>query len=263
VILLLHGFPDDGRVWNEQVEFLSEKNYRIIVPDVRGCGQSSKPKDVGAYSVKESCKDVLGLLAHLSIDKFYLIGHDLGAALAWRVASTIPQRVIKLAALSTGHPGAFLAAGIKQKQLSWYMLLFQMEGVESAFAANDYALWRLMLREEPPGIVEQQIAQFKEGGQVALTAGLNWYRANTPVDWIASTTDPEYPLLPMQVLGLWSTRDAMLTEEQMTGSARFVERGKFLYQRIEAGHWMQIEQPAAVNKALLKFLQAPSARSSL
>ncbi len=51
------------------------------------------------------------------------------------------------------------------------MLLFQMEGVESAFAANDYALWRLMLREEPPGIVEQQIARFKEGGREALTAG--------------------------------------------------------------------------------------------
>jgi len=252
-----------GDGWQLQIDILPDHGYRVIAPDLRGCGQSSKPAHFSAYSLKETCKDVLGLLEHLSVDKFILVGHDWGAALAWRVASVVPQRVAKLAVLSTGHPGAFIAAGIRQRQLSWYMLLFQMDGVEAVIAANNFALWRLMLQDEKPDIVDRQVEEWSQNGTGALKAGLKWYRANTPAQWFGATEVPAVAKLPMPVLGLWSTRDAMLSEEQMTGSARFVEVGKFMYKRVEAGHWMQLENPRAVNKALMDFFQAPTIASSL
>ena len=56
-------------------------------------------------------------------------GHDWGAALAWALASLVPDRVDHLAVLSVGHPSSFDGAGYEQREKSWYMLLFQFEGV--------------------------------------------------------------------------------------------------------------------------------------
>jgi pimeloyl-ACP methyl ester carboxylesterase len=57
-------------------------------------------------------------------------------------------------------------------------------------------------------------------------------------------------------MGVWSTGDMALTEQQMTGSAAFVADGRWRYERLEgAGHWMQLEAPDRVNELLLEFLQ--------
>jgi len=58
-----------GDGWQLQIDILPDHGYRVIAPDLRGCGQSSKPAHFSAYSLKETCKDVLGLLEHLSVDK--------------------------------------------------------------------------------------------------------------------------------------------------------------------------------------------------
>ena len=60
-----------------------------------------------------------------------------------------------------------------------------------------------------------------------LVAGLNWYRANIPVQFVGANQLPEVPKLPMPVLGLWSTGDGFLSEEQMTLSARYPQCNAF------------------------------------
>src|ERR1700730_13240893 len=128
-VVLLHGFPDSGRLWRHQVPVLRDAGFTVIVPDLRGYGGSDRPAGVEAYSLLFLAGDVLGVLDHFGVERTHVVGHDWGAALAWTVASFAPDRVDHLVALSVGHPGAFVAAGLKQRQLSWYMLLFQYPGI--------------------------------------------------------------------------------------------------------------------------------------
>ena len=107
-VVLLHGFPDTGRLWRHQVPALAEAGFQVIVPDLRGYGRSDKPEAVDAYSIPLLAGDVMAILAELGIGKAHVAGHDWGAALAWAIASFAPGNVDHLVVLSVGPPAGFL-----------------------------------------------------------------------------------------------------------------------------------------------------------
>jgi pimeloyl-ACP methyl ester carboxylesterase len=83
--------------------------------------------------------DVVSIIDALGEEPVTLIGHDWGAALAWAVATYLPERVQSLVALSLGHPTSFYGAGIEQQVKSWYMLLFSQDDLGEAFLRkNDF-----------------------------------------------------------------------------------------------------------------------------
>ena len=131
-VVLLHGWPDSSRLWRHQIEALTAAGRRVIAPDLRGMGGSDRPASVEGYRVKHAVADVLAVLDAVGAPQADVVGHDFGAAVAWATASFVPDRVRRLAVLSVGHPLAFRAAGLDQRALSWYMLLFQFEGVAEA-----------------------------------------------------------------------------------------------------------------------------------
>ena len=247
-VVLLHGFPDSGRLWRYQVPALAAAGFQVIVPDLRGYGRSDKPEAVDAYSLMLLAGDVLAVLADLEIARAHLVGHDWGAALAWGLASLAPDHVDHLAVLSVGHPATFRRTS-QQREKSWYMLLFQFPGIaERWLADNDWANFRTWAHHPD---ADQVIADLEATG--SLTPGLNWYRANVPPEsWVA----PALSLPPVQAptLGVWSTGDIALTEIQMTDSAANVS-GPWRYERLNGpGHWMQLDAPGQVNELLLDFL---------
>src|SRR5438477_12289214 len=85
-VVLLHGFPDSGRLWRNQVPALVDAGFQTIVPDLRGYGNSDKPEEVDAYALPFLAGDVLAVLDHLGVERAHVIGHDWGAALAWGIA---------------------------------------------------------------------------------------------------------------------------------------------------------------------------------
>ncbi|HLI35846.1 MAG TPA: alpha/beta fold hydrolase [Streptosporangiaceae bacterium] len=107
-VVLLHGFPDSGRLWRHQVPALAQAGFQVIVPDLRGYGRSGKPGAVEAYSLPLLAGDVVAVLTSLELTRAHVVGHDWGAALAWALASFSPARVDHLVALSAGHPATFL-----------------------------------------------------------------------------------------------------------------------------------------------------------
>jgi len=248
-VLLLHGFPDTGRLWSKQVGPLVDAGYRAIVVDQRGYGKSDKPADIDSYNFMFLAADVGAVLDHLGVAKAHVVGHDWGAAVAWAVASLAPDRVDKLAALSVGHPLSFGTAGFEQREKSWYMLLFQFEGIaEEWLTADNWANFREWSRHPDTDAVIAELERNR-----SLTPGLNWYRANVHP---RSLVEPPLALPKVQAptMGVWSSGDFALTEKQMTGSSQFVE-GPWRYERIEGpGHWMQWEAPDQVNALLLDFL---------
>ena len=247
-VVLLHGFPDSGRLWRHQVPALAAAGFRVIVPDLRGYGRSDKPEAIEAYSMAFLAADVLAVLADLDIARAHVVGHDWGAALAWGLASLAPGRVDHLAVLSVGHPATFRRTP-QQREKSWYMLLFQFPGIaERWLADNDWANFRNWANHPD---AEKVIADLEANG--SLTPGLNWYRANVHPRLLIEPP-PQLPAVTVPVMGVWSTGDMALTEVQMTDSAQNVS-GPWRYERLDGpGHWMQLDAPDQVNALLVDFL---------
>jgi pimeloyl-ACP methyl ester carboxylesterase len=249
-VVLLHGFPDSGRLWRNQVPALAEAGFKVIVPDLRGFGRSDKPSEVQAYAIPALVGDILAVMSDAGAQRAHVVGHDWGAALAWALATFAGDRVERLVAMSVGHPATFRANGFEQHQKSWYMLLFQFPGVaEEWLSANDWAnLRRWASHPDTDGV----IADLDTHG--SLTPGLNYYRANVPPESYLRT-GLELPPVEAPTMGIWSSDDFALTEPQMTNSAKHVA-GPWRYERIEGvGHWMQLEAADAVNRLLVDFLR--------
>lgn len=257
-VLLLHGFPDSWRLWEPQLHALADAGFRALAPDLRGYGRSDRPADVAAYRMPALVGDVVGLLDALGIDRAAVVGHDWGAALAWAVAIAHPDRVDRLAVLSVGHPGANTLAGIRQRQLAWYMLWFLTPGVaETVLPQDDWAAlraWAFGGSADPGPYHRRQLQAMAEPG--ALQAALAWYRANIRPDrFYTPAADPAaFPRVGCPTVGIWSEGDLFLTEEQMTGSARWVD-GPWTYLRLPGDHWIPQSAPAEVARALLDFLR--------
>jgi pimeloyl-ACP methyl ester carboxylesterase len=247
-VVLLHGFPDSGRLWRHQVPALAGAGFQVVVPDLRGYGRSDKPEAVAAYSRTVLAGDVMAVLADLGIDRAHVVGHDWGAALAWGLASLAPGTVDHLVTLSVGHPATFRRTW-QQREKSWYMLLFQFPGIaERWLTEDDWANFRAWARHPD---ADQVIADLEANG--SLTPGLNWYRANVPPEsWVQPP--PVLPPVQAPTMGVWSTEDIALTEAQRTDPAQNVS-GPWRYERLAGpGHWMQLDAPDQVNALLLDFL---------
>jgi pimeloyl-ACP methyl ester carboxylesterase len=250
-VLLLHGWPDSHQLWRDVTPALVSAGYQVIAPDLRGMGASDRPAEVDSYAIPFLAGDVLGVLDHLGHERAHVVGHDWGAALAWATAAFAPDRVDHLVALSVGHPSAFVAAGFPQREKSWYMLLFQFVDVAEQWLSNDD--WKNFREWSQHPNADEVVVDLGRPG--ALTASLNWYRANLPPSVLIAPT--EVPPVSAPTMGVWSSGDIALLESQMQGSGDFV-KNSYRYERLDgAGHWMTIERPDAVNELLLDFLPTP------
>lgn len=248
-VLMIHGFPDSARLWRNQITALNDQGYRAVAPDLRGYGRSDKPEDVSLYAISEMADDVIAVMDNAGIERAHLVGHDWGGAIAWYLAIRYPERARTLVALSVGHPTAFRQAGLPQFEKSWYMLLFQFEGVaESWLSSNDWQTLRKWARTASE--LDHWIEDLSRPG--ALTAALAIYRANMGPERILQ---PPLRLPPVEVpvLGIWSTDDMALTERQMTGSERHVA-AEWRYEKIEdVSHWIPVEAPDRLNELLVDW----------
>lgn len=246
-VLLLHGFPDSNYVWRYQIPALLEAGYKVIAPDQRGLGESDAPEGKEHYTIDKIMSDAIALLDALGIqEKVRLIAHDWGAIIGWCLSFTYPERFDRYAALSVGHPKAYLDGGVEQKLKGWYVALFQIPKIsEEAMTFMDWSLFRETVHNHPE--VDHWIEDMSRSGR--LTAAINWYRANL-VDMIKT----DYPNTPIPVMGIWSTGDVALAEDQMVNSEGLVDNF-WRYERVEdASHWLQLDKPDEINALLLDWL---------
>jgi pimeloyl-ACP methyl ester carboxylesterase len=234
-------------MWRHQIPALTAAGFRVLAPDLRGFGESDRPQDVEAYRMPLLVQDVDAIMRASGVERAHVVGHDWGAALAWAFAASLPGRVHRLAVLAVGHPGAFLRSLTRSSQAarSWYMAFFQIPGFsERMLSRNDFRVFRRFMKGVPD--VDTYVANLSRPG--ALTAALNWYRANAK-PWRMQ----RLPNVQAPTLGLYGTRDPALTEMQMRESGRHVD-GPFRFERVDAGHWMMLERPDEVSRLLVEFL---------
>jgi len=247
-VLLLHGFPDSNYLWRDVMPHLVKVGYRVIAPDQRGFGESDAPEGKENYDIALIARDEIALLDALGIPKARLVAHDWGAMIGWFLAGTFAERFESYVAISVGHPSAYASAGFEQKKKGWYVLFFQLQGIaEKAFMARDWALFRKSVHDHPE--VEHWIKDLSRPGR--LTAGMNWYRANLSRLWKS-----EFPRVSIPVFGIWSTNDVALAEDQMIGSAAFVD-APWHYERLEGvSHWIPVDAPDKLSQLILNFYKS-------
>lgn len=248
VVLLLHGFPDSLQLWREVAPRLVAAGYRIVAVDQRGFGESEAPAGRHCYHIDRLVEDVAGVLDVIGVsDPVHVMGHDWGAVVAWCLAMMRPELLRSAVAISVGHPREYALAGIEQKRKGMYVLGWQFTGLaERWLAARDWASLRHWLRQHPdPDACLRDLAR-----PGRLTAGLNWYRAN-----LGSVLTRAWPPCRVPMLGLWSSDDHCLAEDQMARSARRMA-APWAYERIEdAGHWLPLERPDGVAKLAIEWFR--------
>ena len=231
LVLLLHGFPQTSFMWRNLMGPLADDGYRVVAPDQRGYSPGARPEATEAYGLEALTSDVVGLADSLGHQRFDVVGHDWGGAVAWATASRYPERVRSVTSVATPHPTALVEAVVlpsgDQAKRSSYMGLFASEPgkAEAVLLADGAAGLRELYRswgfgDEHSTDVEEYVAVMSEPG--TLTAALNWYRRGS--EW-AAIDSVEVP-----ALYLWGTEDpalgreaAELTQKHVSGPYRFVE----------------------------------------
>jgi pimeloyl-ACP methyl ester carboxylesterase len=246
-VLLLHGWPDSSALWRNQVPFLAANGFRAITPDLRGFGRSSRPDGTDKYQLSNSVADVAAVLDAFGTETAHVVGHDWGAAVAWLTAMYLPDRVRTLTALSVPHLAAPTTA--RQREMGWYQLFFQFEGIaEANIVYDDWGMLRKLASSYAD--IDRAIADLSRPG--ALTASLNWYRANLAPRMPGPR--PEFPPVTVPTLGIWSDGDRYLDGARMRASGDIV-KGPWRYEEITgASHWIPLDAPEQLNELLLGWL---------
>lgn len=266
-VMLLHGFPESHRTWRELAPRL-ERDFFLVMPDQRGFAGSDRPQEVDAYATDLLVDDVFALAHALGIERFALVGHDWGGAVAWAAALRGDPRLERLAIVNAPHPVIFQKSLIEsedQRKASQYITAFRMPGFECVVEAMGYEAFfektfsgHVDLAKITEAEKREYIAEWSQPG--ALTATLNWYRAAKVMVPPPGLTVPipdlllrAFPKVKVPTLVIWAMKDSALLPLQLDGLEELVD--DLHIERIpDAGHFVPWESPDAVVAALRPFL---------
>lgn len=260
-VFLLHGFPEFWYGWKNQIPYLVEQGYRVIIPDQRGYNLSDKPEGVHHYQLDTLAQDIVNLAGALDYDKINLVGHDWGAAVSWWVATLFPDKLKKLVILNVPYPTIMFEqmrqVNIAQMLKSWYIGFFQIPFLPETLASlGDYSGMEQMLRRSsnPDTFSEEDIEQYRRAWSQpgAMTAMINWYRAIVSGTTSNNLTDKGRIVTP--TLMLWGENDIALGKELAEPSIGLCDDGELIFYP-NATHWLQHDEPDSVNYEIVRFLQ--------
>lgn len=289
-VVLLHGFPELAYSWRHQVHALAAAGFRVIAPNQRGYGQSSRPHDIEAYDIDALASDVVGLMDALGVEQGVVIGHDWGAPVAWHTALRHPGRVRAVGSLSVPHsrrapgPPLSLMRAAAGPEYIHYIDYFQHEGLaEAEFEADVRAsllgfLWSIsgdappgerfkpisrgarfidsvtVPRELPDWLSEDDLAVYVDAFSASgFRGGLNWYR-NVDRNW-EITADLAGAVVKQPALFVTGSRDPARNPGAIERLAECVQDLRVFEVLPGCGHWTQQERPNEVTSLTMRFLR--------
>lgn len=268
-VILLHGFPESHRTWRKLEPLLSDK-LRLIMPDLRGFGDSDRPRDPEAYRTESLVEDIAALATALGLGCYALVGHDWGGAIAWAAALRDDPKITRLAIINSPHPLIFQKSLIEndaQRLASQYIRAFRNPDFEKFVDRIGYGAFfdrsfdgHVDIASITPSERQAYIDEWSRPG--ALTAMLNWYRAsaikvpdiNENADlpaWVARGV----PKLRIPVRVIWGMNDKALLPVQLEGIGEVGDDVE-VFPLNGVGHFAPWEAPEKVAAVLKPFLLA-------
>jgi haloacetate dehalogenase len=253
-LLMLHGFPRTHRTWQKISPYLTDR-FMIVAPDRRGFGDSDRGAPPESYDNATQASDALGVIDHLGIGDFMVVGHDKGMPTARRIAADNPGRV-RGAVLLDGMPeGANVPRSPDTTGRTWYFGFFRQRGVaEQLISQNPSLFFSLFLDRNPHLSAEEHdyyVRMFSRPGTV--DAVLADYRAGLEVDpehWKKLAEAGTKMITP--VLALWGGRGPTANAPVLDAwrQAAHDVRGEVID---DSAHYVQEEQPGTVAHHILAF----------
>jgi pimeloyl-ACP methyl ester carboxylesterase len=261
-LLLLHGFPDDQRMWEPVVERLPQ-DWHVVTVDLRGFGGSGKPEARAAYRLERLVEDVVAVVEH-SVpqgEQVHLVGHDWGSVLGWDVLAAetlggpLAGRLASYTSISgpsLDHLASVASTWSGRKRLlpqmlhSWYVWLFQLPRVPELA----WERWQGRIRKDGARL-DPTIELLPWGPALAANTrhSVNLYRANVlqrsrrPRAWQSS--------VPVQLVV--PSRDAWVTPRAVEGmEERCLDLSRV---DLDAGHWVPRAQPGQLAALVADFVR--------
>jgi len=257
-VILLHGFPETWYAWRKQIPVLADR-FRLIVPDLRGYGETEKPP-VG-YDKRTMAADIRALMQALNIPRAPIIGHDRGARVATRFAKGHPQAITHLGVFDNvptrvifEKMDATIARG------HWFFIFNQTSDLPEALIAGREEIWlRYILQGwtyDPECLTPEDLSAYVRAYQKpgAVRGALSDYRAARE-DVAQDQEDADIPVT-CPTLALWG-------EDFEIGGWMWDLAGIWCDMATnvrtlsipQCGHLPHEERPDIVNQAILDFLQ--------
>ena len=258
LVVALHGFPEFWRGMGGVMVALARAGYRVVAPDQRGYNLSEKPEGIDAYRVEELAADVAGLMDALGRSSAHVVGHDWGAAVAWWLASTQPERVRRLVVMNVPHPSVFareVRINKRQMRKSWYIFAIQMPALPERVAFSRRTRTRFSRAiagmANPGSFSPGYLAQLREAwAQPGAAKGmLNWYRAS--VRRRPGRLSEKRVHVPTLIL--WGRKDVVLSDTMVQPSAELCDDVRVEWFD-DATHWVLHDEPERTSALILDFL---------
>jgi pimeloyl-ACP methyl ester carboxylesterase len=258
-LVLLHGVPKTWYYWHRVIPLLSP-HFKVIVPDVRGFGDSSRPKD--GYDMGTIADDIVQLLSRLGHEQFRLAGEDWGAAFAYAVAAAYPEKVQKLSYGEMLLPGFGLEEwsyltedNVFSNHFLWHISFFHVRDFpEMLIQGREKEFWSTWMKNEtydPAAITEDCVEEWARCSAApgGLRAIFEVYRAT--FENIALDKKWAEQKLQMPVLAVGSqyfiADEVRRQMERVADNVRYVE--------LDCGHSMALERPQRLSEELLEFFK--------
>ncbi|MDP9607422.1 UNVERIFIED_ORG: pimeloyl-ACP methyl ester carboxylesterase [Variovorax paradoxus] len=250
-VVLLHGYAETGHMWNPLMPLLA-RTHTVVVPDLRGAGNSSKPET--GYGKKNMAVDIHELVRSLGIRSVSIVGHDIGLMVAYAYAAQFPSETDKVVLMDAFLPGIGEWQNVWLLRDLWHFhfhgatplaLVSGRERIYFEHFWNDFAA-------DPKHSVPEADRRFyakayaQPGG---MRAGFEYFKAfeQDAAEFAELGKTP----LPMPMLVL---------SGEKAGGTFLIEQGKMVATNVQgvivkgSGHWLMEEAPDQVMPALINFL---------
>lgn len=250
-VVLLHGFPETNKIWQQTSEILNANGFRTYAMNQRGYSLGAQPKGRSAYRTSLLVADVIALLDQIA-QPVYLIGHDWGAVVAWEVARAAPNKIKHLIPISVPHKAAFLRAFLSSDQAfkSYYIYLFQLPKLPELLFNKIKPFSQKLLKST--GMTAAQLEDFQQEmvAENRLPFALNWYRAA----WMDS---PRHLFTPVEVptLFIFGKHDVAISIKGVDYNPQYV---KAPYQQVilDSTHWIPVQNASELTAHILQHIAA-------
>jgi haloacetate dehalogenase len=260
-MLLLHGYPETHVMWRKVAPRLAE-DFTLVIPDLRGYGDSSKPPstpDHAAYSKRALAQDQVETMAALGHERFRVAGHDRGARVTHRLLRDHPRH-IERAALLDIVPTLYRFETIDQKAATgsyhWFFLIQPAPFPERMIGAEvEFFLRQMLGLSRTPGAHEPEVfAEYLRcfSNPETIRATCDEYRAGASIDLEHDRADRGRKLA-MPLLVLWGERSGQGSGYDMLAVWR-EHADNVTGEAIAGGHFLPEEAPDDTYRALHRFM---------
>ena len=261
-VILLHGWPEFWYVWRKNIPVLAEQ-FDIIVPDLRGFGDSEKPAQLP--DVQDYVDDLANLIEHLDVDNVGIVTHDVGAWVTQAYALRNTGRLKGLFFFNCPYPGIGTRWNEPEHQVNmWYQQFHQMPRSAELLTrdrenAKIYLRYMLDYWTYAPGTFDEDLEawvdNFMQPGN--MQGGFNWYIAVNDLRMKAMREGPvDGPKITLPTRVLWGEGDRVLKPEWTDRLGDYFADLRQLDIASDTRHFVHYERPDLANSEIVRFFNS-------